>query len=162
MKTAAPEQTLKKRRKFSWRRLMLALPAAALLLWVAWTLLWQIGFGLPGYADFYLHQGKYRSIIAKVKAQPPAPGASVHEWVDGYSVDIARSPSGSYAATITTVDWDHAGVYGYVFSDTPLTIHPNDNYSAPPSVDNPGGMPFVDKEIVGQGGHWWSVYNDLL
>lgn len=140
---------------------MLILPAVSLLLWMAWTLLWQVGLGLPGDTDFYLHQSKYRSIIARVEAQTLAPGAGIHEWVNGYAVEAERSPSGSYAVTITTVDWDHAGVYGYVFSDTPLTVHPNDNYPDYQSIDNPGDMPFVDKEIVSQGGHWWSVYNNL-
>lgn len=159
MKTATPEKAPRKPR-FSWRRLMLALPLVALLLWLAWTLLWQIGFGLPGYADFYLHQSKYRNIIAKVKAQTLAPGASTQEWVDGYLVDVARSPPGSYAVTITTADRGHAGVYGYTFSDTPLTAHPDENAPTYPVVDNPGSLHFVDGAILGQGGHWWSVYDD--
>ena len=77
-------------------------------------------------------------------------------------VDIGRGPSGSYTITITTVDWHHAGMYGYVFSDVQLTPHPNVNYPNYQSVDNPGDMPFVDKAIVGQGGRWWAVYNNLL
>lgn len=161
MKTVSLARAWGRPRKLSWRRLALVLPAVGLLLWVAWTLLWQVGFGLPGYADFYLHQSKYRNIIARIKAQSLKPGANIHEWVNGYSVEAERSPSGSYAITITTVDWHHAGVYGYVFSDMPLTIHPNDNYPDYPCIDNPGDMPFVDKGIVGQGGHWWSVYNSL-
>lgn len=77
-------------------------------------------------------------------------------------MNAARNASGSYTLTITTVDWNHAGVYGYVFSDVPLTAHPNQNYPDHPEVDNPDDMPFVEKQISGQGGHWWSVYNDLL
>ena len=160
MKSVALTRAGRKSGKFSWRRFALILPAVGLLLWVAWTLLWQVGFGLPGDADFYLHQSKYRNIITRIKAQSLKPGASIHEWVNGYSVEAERSPSGSYAMTITTVDWHHAGVYGYAFSDTPLTTHPDDNDPEQPVVDNPGDIHFVDKAIVGQGGRWWSVYDN--
>lgn len=91
-----------------------------------------------------------------------ANGAQTSTRIDGLLVNAARSQTGSYAVTITTVDWHHAGVYGYVFSDVPLTPHPNENYPDLPSVNNPGDMFFADKQIAGQGGHWWSVYNDLL
>jgi hypothetical protein len=60
------------------------------------------------------------------------------------------------------VDWNHAGVYGYVFSDIPLSPYPNPNYPDLDCVDNPGDMPFADKSIIGQGQQWWSVYNNLL
>jgi hypothetical protein len=60
------------------------------------------------------------------------------------------------------VDWNHAGVYGYVFSDVPLIPHPNQNYPDYDCIDNPGDMPFADKSILGQGARWWSVYNNLL
>jgi hypothetical protein len=59
------------------------------------------------------------------------------------------------------VDWHHYGTYGYVFSDLQLTPRPDVNYSNYQSVENPGDMPFVDKAIIGQGGHWWSAYNNL-
>jgi hypothetical protein len=125
-------------------------------------LVWQLSFGRPGHTDFYLHRSKYQNIIARVKELPLPAGAHTSIRVDGLLVNAARGASGSYTVTITTVDWNHAGVFGYVFSDVPLTSHPNENYPDHLSVENPGEMPFSDKRIVGQGGHWWSVYNDLL
>jgi len=125
-------------------------------------LVWQLSVGRPGHADFYLHRSKYEGIVRTVKQMPLANGAQTSTSIDGLVVNAARSQTGSYAVTITTVDGHHAGVYGYVFSDLPLTPHPNPNYPDLPAVDNPGDMPFSDKRIVGQGGHWWSVYNDLL
>lgn len=151
------------RRKKNWlSRLALALIAVCLFVYVIWPLVWQLGFGLPGHADFYLNQSKYEVIVAKAKALPLEPGAQIRTRVDGLTVDVRRSPEGPYTMTITTVDWHHAGTYGYVFSDTPLTPHPNENYSDYLSVDNPGDMPFLDSGISGQGGRWWSVYNNLL
>jgi hypothetical protein len=123
---------------------------------------WLIRSGLPGHADFYLNRGKYESIVARAKSVSLAPGAQTQTHLDGLVVDIGRSQSGSYTITITTVDWHHAGMYGYVFSDAQLTPHANVNYPDYQSVDNPGDMPFVDKAIMGQGGRWWAVYNNLL
>ena len=100
-------------------------------------------------------------MVAKVKGQHLTPGQKISEQIDGDDVVAERSLSGSYALTIITQDWDHAGTYGYVFSDTPLTVQADDNYPSESSIDNPGDMPFVDKAIIGQGRHWWSVYNNL-
>jgi hypothetical protein len=123
---------------------------------------WQIYNGLPGNIDYYLHREKYQSILTKVKALQLYPAAQTITRVDGMLVNVERDRSGAYTVTITTVDWNHAGVYGYVFSDASLTPHPNVNYPDFISVDNPGEMPFADKSIIGQGGHWWTVYNNLL
>lgn len=139
---------------------LLGLTALALGLFLIFTI-WLIRTGLPGNIDFYLHQRRYESIVAHAKALPLAPGAETHTTWDGLKVDVGRNQSGSYTVTITTVDWHHAGVYGYVFSDLPLTPHPNEQYPESQSIDNPGDMPFVDKSIVRNGGHWWSVYNNL-
>jgi len=151
-----------RRKKTRWPWLVFAILAVTVLVYALGPLLWQHSFGRPGHANFYLHQSKYRNIVTRVKELPLAAGAETSTRVDGLLVNIARSASGSYTMTITTVDWHHAGVYGYVFSDVPLTAHPNENYPEFLSVDNPGDMPFSDKRIIGQGGHWWSVYNDLL
>jgi len=148
-------------RKKRWYWLVITVVMVSLLS-VSILLVWQVRLGRPGYADFYLHQSKYTSIVARVKALPLAAGAQTNTRIDGLLVNAARSASGAYAVTITTVDSNHAGVYGYVFSDIALTPHPNENYPDFPSVDNPGDMPFSDKRIIGQGGHWWSVYNNLL
>lgn len=123
---------------------------------------WQIGSGSPGNADFYRNRGKYESVVAKAKSLSLVPGAQTHTKVDGLVVDIGRSQSGSYTVTITTVDLHHAGIYGYVFSDVQLTSHPNLNYPDYQTVDNPGDMPFAERAIIGQGGHWWAVYNNLM
>lgn len=122
----------------------------------------QISSGLPGNADFYLHQDRYLNIVTRAKALQLAAGAQARTPIDGLLVDVACSPSGIYTITITTVDWNHAGVYGYVFSDVPLIPHPNQNYPDYDCVDNPGDMPFADKSILGQSARWWSVYNNLL
>jgi hypothetical protein len=135
-----------------------AVVGAGLIVYVAW----QISSGSPGNADFYLNRGKYESIVARSKALPLAPGEQTHTSFDGLGVDIGRNSEGSYTVTITTVDRGHAGASGYVFSDEPLTPHPNANYPEYSSVENPGDMPFSDTPIVGQGGRWWSVYNNLL
>lgn len=143
------------------RRLLLtsaALIGAGLAAYAAW----QVASGSPGNADFYLNRGEYESIVAKSKAVPLAPGGQTHTSVGGRAVDIALSPKGSYTVTIKTVDRGHMGAYGYVFSDEPLTPRPDANYPGYSGVENPGDMPFTDGAIVGQGRHWWSVYNNLL
>jgi hypothetical protein len=157
-----PTITQTGRKKTWWRWLVFAILGVSVLVYAFGPLVWQLSFGRPGHADFYLHQSKYRNIVTRVKELPLAAGAQTSTRVDGLLVNAARSASGSYTVTITTVDWNHAGVYGYVFSDVPLTPHPNENYPDSLSVDNAGDMPFSDKRIIGQGGHWWSVYNNLL
>jgi len=151
-----------RRKKTLWSWLVFAIVLVGLLTFALGPLAWQLSFGRPGHVDFYLHQSKYKSIVARVKQMPLAAGRQTSTRIDGLLVNAARSKSASYTVTITTVDWHHAGVYGYVFSDVPLTAHPNQNYPEHPEVDNPGDMPFVEKQISGQGGQWWSVYNDLL
>ncbi|MDX6288548.1 MAG: hypothetical protein QOH42_347 [Blastocatellia bacterium] len=145
-----------------WPWLVFAILLASVLVYAFGPLVWQFSFGRPGHADFYLHQSKYGNIVTRVKEVPLAAGAETSTRIDGLLVNAVRNASGSYTVTITTVDAHHAGVYGYVFSDVPLTPHPNPNYPDSLSVDNPGDMPFADKRIIGQGGHWWSVYNNLL
>jgi hypothetical protein len=153
------KQTWKRGKKLWWLLLaLIVVMGAGLVVYAAW----QLSSGLPGNADFYLNRSKYEGVVTKAKALPLAPGAQTQTSVDGFKVDVARSPKGSYTITITTVDWHHAGTYGYVFSDVPLAPHPNVNYPDYSSVDNPGDMPFSDKRIIGQEGHWWSVYNNLL
>jgi len=122
---------------------------------------WLVTSGSPGNVDFYWRRAKYESIVAQAKAVPLSPGAQTQARLDGFKVDIEVNSRGSYTLTITTRDLHHAGVYGYVFSDAPLAAHPNPNYPDLPAVDSPGNMPFADKPILGQHGHWWSVYNDL-
>lgn len=151
-----------KRKKAWWPWLVLAAIAISVLVFIVGPIVWVVGFGHPGQAEFYLHQDRYQSIVTRVKTLPLAPGAQTSTHLDGLLVNAARATSGTYTVTITTVDSNHAGVYGYVFSDVPLTPHPNENYPDFQSVDNPGDMPFADKRIIGQGGHWWSVYNNLL
>jgi hypothetical protein len=126
------------------------------------TLASQISLGQPGNADFYLHQDRYLNIVARAKALQIPAGAQARTTIDGLLIDVARSPSGAYTMTITTVDWNHAGVYGYVFSDVPLIPHPNQNYPEYDCIGNPGDMPFADKSIIGQGARWRSVYNNLF
>jgi len=135
---------------------------AGFVVFVLLPLAWQIANGLPGNIDYYLHRGKYQSIIAKVRSLPLDHDGKAHTKIDGLIVNAERNQSGQYTVTIITVDWNHAGVYGYVFCDSSLTPHPNANYPDLPSVDNPGDMPFADKKIIGQDGHWWCVYNNLL
>lgn len=149
-------------KKLSWRWLVLAILALCLLIYACGPIGWQFTFGRPGNSDFYLHQSKYKNIVARVKELPLTAGAQTTTRIDGLLVNVVRSASGSYTLTITTVDWNHAGVYGYVFSDVPLAPHPNENYPDHQTVDNPGDMPFADKRILSQEGHWWSVHNDLL
>jgi hypothetical protein len=149
-------------KKRVWMRWLGLVLLAGFVLFVLLPLTWQIYHGLPGNIDYYLHRGKYQSIIVKVKALSLDHNGKANTRIDGALVNVERNQSGTYTVTITTVDWNHAGVYGYVFSDSSLTSHPNANYPDLPSLDNPGDMPFADKRIVGQEGHWWSVYNNLL
>jgi hypothetical protein len=148
----------RERRRWTRHLLFAALPLSGLAAYAAW----QLWLGLPGNADFYLHRAKYEGVVAKARALPLAPGAQTGAVFDGLKVDVGRSTSGLYIVTITTADWHHAGAYGYVFSDVPPTPRPDPHYPDRLGVDNPGDMPFVDKDIVGQGGRWWAVYNDLL
>ena len=150
----------KKRMRMLW--LIVALAGAGIAVFTLWHLTWQIGYGLPGNVNFYLRQGKYRSIVARARSISLSPGDRTTTNLEGLRVDVGRNPAGSYTVTITTVDWHHAGTYGYVFSDEPLTPHPNVNYPDLRTVDNPGNMPFADNSIAGQGDQWWCVYNNLL
>jgi len=143
------------------RRVLIALLGVTLVVGIL-AVVFQISSGKPGNADFYLHQNRYLNIVIRAKALQLAAGAQARTTIDGLLVDVARSPSGTHTITITTVDWNHAGVYGYVFSDVPLIPHPNQNYPDYDCIDNPGDMPFADKSILGQGARWWSVYNNLL
>ena len=52
-------QIWQKLKSLLWGRLTLPLLSVVLGLWIAWTMVWQVGFGLPGYMNFYLHSGKY-------------------------------------------------------------------------------------------------------
>src|SRR6476469_4523651 len=122
----------------------------------------RVTSGAPGNADFYLNRGKYEGIVAQSKAMILAPGGQTRASVDGLAVDIALSAKGSYTVTITPLERGHMGSYGYVFSDEPLTPRPDANYPGYSGVENPGDMPFSNGPIAGQGGHWWSVYNNLL
>ncbi len=149
-------------KKTGWRRLLSGPLGLVQVVFASTLLISQLSLGRPGHVDFYLHQSKYRDIVTEVKKLPLATGAKASTHLDGLLVNYARNASGSYTVTITTVDWNHAGIYGYVFSDESLTPHPNQNYPDYLSLDNPGDMPFSDKEVIGQGGHWWSVYNNLL
>ncbi|MFL6333548.1 MAG: hypothetical protein ACJ754_09595 [Pyrinomonadaceae bacterium] len=135
-----------------------ALPLSGLAAYAAW----QFRLGLPGNADFYLHRAKYEGVVARAKALPLEPGAQTSAVIEGLKVDVGRGASGSYTVTITTADWHHAGLYGYVYSDAPLAPRPDSNYPDQQGVENPGDMPFAEREIIGQGGRWWTVYNDLL
>src|SRR6266404_3190998 len=141
-----------RRTKSRWRWPLFATLVVSLVIFALGPLAWQLSVGRPGHADFYLHQSKYKSIVTRVKQMPLAANAQTSTRIDGLLVNAARNASGLYTITITTVDWNHAGVYGYVFSDVPLTAHPNQNYPDHPEVDNPGDMPFADKPIFGQGG----------
>ncbi|MBV9925741.1 MAG: hypothetical protein JOZ96_12045 [Acidobacteria bacterium] len=152
------EQTRNQRKRPRFLLLAVALTLSGLAAYAAW----QLVRGLPGDADFYLHKEKYEGVVAKAKALPLEPGAQTDAMLEGFKVNVGRGASGSYTVTITTADWHHAGAYGYVFSDVPLTPRPDPHYPDFQGVDNPGDMPFVDKGIIGQGGRWWSVYNDLL
>jgi hypothetical protein len=147
-------------RRIRLRYLLLAaaLPLSGLAAYAAW----QLWLGLPGHADFYLHRAKYEGVVAKARALPLEPGAQTTTVIEGLKVDVGRGTSGSYTVTITTADWHHAGAYGYVYSDAPLAPRPDPNYPDQRGVDNPGDMPFADREIIGQGGRWWAVYNNLL
>jgi hypothetical protein len=113
-----------KRKRAWWPWLVFAMLGLGVLVYAVGPLLWELSFGRPGQADFYLHQSKYRNIVTQVKGLPLAAGAKTSTRVDGLFVNATRSAAGSYTVTITTVDWNHAGVYGYVFSDDPLTPHP--------------------------------------
>src|SRR5580765_662488 len=115
-----------KKRRWPWLvGLVLAVLLVGIAMYVLGPLVWQLSVGRPGQADFYLHRTKYESIVRSVKQMPLAAGAQVSTRIDGLLVNAARSKAGSYVVTITTVDWHHAGMYGYVFSDDPLAAHPN-------------------------------------
>ena len=157
-----PPITSKGRKKRWWPWLLLAVLLVGVATPALGLLVWQLSVGRPGQADFYLHRSKYERIVRSVKQMQLPNGTQTSTHIDGLLVNAARSKSGAYTLTITTIDWHHFGTYGYVFSDVPLTPHPNENYPDHSSVDNPGDMPFSDQRIVGQEGHWWSVYNDLL
>jgi len=144
-------------KKLAPLRLTIIVIAAIVFVYVAW----QAFSGMPSDIDFYTHQSRYRNIVAQVKAMPTTSEAYINTWIDDFAVRAKRTPSGAYIIEITTLDMGHAGVYGYVYSDMPLTAHPDSNYEDEPSIDSPGHLTFANEKVKGQDGHWWSVYNNL-
>src|SRR6266480_2072883 len=92
-------------KKARWRWKVFVILGVTPLVYAFGPLVWQFSFGGPGYTDFYLHRSKYRNIVTRVKELPLAAGAETSTHVDGLLVNVARSASGSYTMTITTVDW---------------------------------------------------------
>ncbi len=143
-------------RKSPWfRRLFFVGLGLCVLVFVVWPLVWQIGFGMPGYADFYLHRAKYENIVRTVKTLPLASGATTQLTISGIPVSAARLTNGQYQISLMTLDWDHAGSYGYLFADAPPKRVTDDDYR---EINAPGDLPFVDRQI---NRHWWSVYTNL-
>lgn len=133
---------------------VITLAVIAFIVFVVWPLIWQLGFGLPGIAEFMLHRSRYEGIVAKVKQQNNSPGTDGGAIIDGLHVGWRRTQSGKYQIEIMTVDWDHAGSWGYVYSEfTPQLITSRDD-----EYDVPGGLPFINGKIVN---HWWRAYTDL-
>jgi len=146
----------------TWRqKLVMSLAAAVLAIFIGWPLMWQLGFGLPGPAEFFLHQARYEQIVAAVKklgTKQSTGGAVANGYdrdINGFHVSWSRDVGGNYKITIMTVDWDHGGSWGYVFADVPLAQAADGEYR---DYDVPGGLPLVDKRI---NKHWWSVYTNL-
>lgn len=141
------------------RRLALCFAIAAGLvagLMIAWMLAWR----MPGRLDFLLHHRRFEAIVAKIKSgdiQQPVDEDRVL-MVDGISAYVRRSsgPSGPlYTITLVTVDWGHAGIAGYLYSDQPPARIADDPYA---DIDAPGNLWILDETI---GDHWWSIVNNL-
>ena len=72
-----------RRKRTWWRWLVLATLGMSVLVYALGPLVWQLSFGRPGHADFYLHQSKYRNIVTRVKEHPLVAGAETSIRIDG-------------------------------------------------------------------------------
>ena len=75
--------------------LALAILVVSVTVYLLGPLIWQLSFGRPGQAEFYLHHGKYQDIVSRVKAMPLAPGAQTTTHIDGLLVNAARNAAGA-------------------------------------------------------------------
>jgi hypothetical protein len=70
------------------------------------------------------------------------------------------SPEGMLKVVIETRDFDHAGEYGFAYSDTPLSPVPMDDDRHWFRIDVPGYLSIVTPRMKIDE-HWWKVLNNL-
>ena len=153
--------------------------AAIVLLGAAIVLLLLLSSwaSMPGRTDFMLHEGRYQAIIQAVEAQgirmgeqrefflrDPSSPASLQAVDPNETVDrgtgtgtvwIRRTGKSAYIVSILVADLGHAGLYGYLYSDVPLSVISDDSDA---TINAPGPMQQVQMQLNER---WWVIYNDL-
>jgi hypothetical protein len=132
---------------------------------------------MPGRTDFLLHESRYQAIFQAAAAQgirmgeqrefflndPSSPeslqAVDPNETADcgtgTGTVWIRRTGKNAYIVSILVADLGHAGLYGYLYSDVPLSVISDDSDA---TINAPGPMRQVQMQL---NEHWWVIYNDL-
>ena len=133
-----------------WRRVVLGIALGLGLCYLGFHLYLQLGLGMPGRIEFAVHHRRYERIVDEVKKRGTAPGG---EKIDGLMTSWNRGADGRLVISIMTLDWHHAGSYGYVYSEasTAPALGQEDD-------DLPGRLIFLDRKMRDR---WWSAYNNL-
>ena len=140
-------------------RVLFSIFGVCFFLYLGWHLTMQLGLGLPGYADFYLHRGRYQDIVTSAKSLNLSPGHEAEHSLAGLPTWINNDKSGRYTITIVTKNWGHAGKYGYVYSDESCSAIPVDDVPSEKTLPVSCRLPlFVTGRI---NAHWWVAHNPL-
>jgi hypothetical protein len=119
------------------------------LIWVGWSMYWQLKVGFPGWLNFYVHQSQYEALVAKVKAGHATDGSGF--TADGHEVNVLVSPAGKFTITIITQSWNHAGTYGYIYDESERV--PTNDPQRPYDIEA-----FMNERI---NHNWWTYYCGL-
>ena len=140
-------------------RWLFRISGVCVILYLGWELTLQIGFGLPGRADFYLHRKSYQSMVETAKTLRIPPGQNEKHFLVGLPCWILRDRTDHYLVTILTKDWGHAGRFGYIYSDDPYSAIPADDRPEERTLPVAGTLPlFVTGKI---NDHWWVAHDPL-
>jgi hypothetical protein len=134
-------------------RIVLRVVCASLALVAFWFVLTEVIMGMPGRLNFSLHRSRYEEMITAAKRLEIPPNSHKDFNIAGMPVSVIRGPSGSYVITFITRDWNHAGIYGYIYTDD--LLEPIDSeFSGEREFPVSGSTPlFVRSRISG---HWWT------
>ena len=138
-------------------RLLLGLAGAGVGLYIVWELVLQVGLGLPGRVDFYLHRENYCGIVSSAKAVGIPEHHSDQQSIGGASVCVTRGGGDDYIITIVTKDWNHAGFYGYVYTDKVYSAIPAEGMQGEKTLPVSGEIPLFVTHKISQ--HWWIAHD---
>ena len=138
------------------RNIVVRLVGALLIIVALWMFCTQVILGMPGYLNFLLFYKTYNSIVATAKRLDIPNGSQRDLTIGGAEVSINRETSGAYVVTIITRNWNHAGIFGYIYTDDVLNSIASD-FPGEETLPTSQSIPlFVNGRISG---HWWVGYD---